>query len=90
MQQNISKYYRFERADALCEHFNKFISTLKKERKQTEPEECYPWLDLSDERKYMKDQEILDKYKDLEKSCLTEKKKESSNGNVINIKKHLV
>ena len=33
------------------------------------------WLDPSDERKYMTDREILDKYIDLEKSCLTEKEK---------------
>ena len=31
------------------------------------------WLDPSDEMKYMTDKEILDKYIDLEKSCLTEK-----------------
>ena len=30
---------------------------------------------VSDERKYMTDQEILDKYIDLERSCLTEKEK---------------
>ena len=75
LQQNLSKYYRFERADTLCENFNKFINTLKKEREQKETEECYPWLDPTDERKYMTDQEILDKYIDLEKSCLTEKEK---------------
>ena len=75
LQQNLSKYYRFERADTLCEHFNKFINTLKKEREQKEPEESYPWLDPSDERKYMTDQELLDKYIDLEKSCLMEKGK---------------
>ena len=71
LQQNLSIYYRFERADTLCEYFNKFINTLKKEREQKEPEENYPWLDPSDERKYVTDQEILDKYIDLEKSCLT-------------------
>ena len=75
VQQNLSKYYRFERADTLCEYFNKFINTLKKERGQKEPEGKYPWLDPSDERKYMTDQKILDKYIDLEKSCLTEKEK---------------
>ena len=36
LQQHLSKYYTFESADALCEHFNKFISTLKKEREQEE------------------------------------------------------
>ena len=48
---------------------------LKKEREQKEPEEKYPWLDSSDERKYMTDQEILDKYIDLESSCLTKEEK---------------
>ena len=32
LQQNLSKYYKFKRADTLCEHFNKFINTLKNER----------------------------------------------------------
>ena len=39
LQQNISKYYKFERADTLCKHFNKFINTLKKEREQKELKE---------------------------------------------------
>ena len=30
LQQNLSKYYKFERADTLCEHFSKFINTLKR------------------------------------------------------------
>ena len=32
LQQNLSKYYRFELADILCEQFNKFINI--KERKK--------------------------------------------------------
>ena len=44
LQQILSKYYRFEREDTLCEYFNKFINTLKGEREQKEPEENYPWL----------------------------------------------
>ena len=39
LQQNLSKYYRYEREDTLCEYFNKFINTLKKEREQKELEE---------------------------------------------------
>ena len=39
LQQNLSKCYGFERADTLCEHFNKFIKALKREREQKEPEE---------------------------------------------------
>ena len=30
LQQNLSKYYRFERAGTLYEHFKKFINTLKR------------------------------------------------------------
>ena len=56
----------------MCDQFNKFINTLKKERQQEESKEKYPWLDPSDERKYMTDREILEKYIDLEKMCLTE------------------
>ena len=73
LQQNLSKYYRFKKADVLCEKFNIFINTLKEERKETT--EKYMWLDPSDERKYMTDREILENYIDLEKSCLTEKEK---------------
>ena len=49
LQQNLSKYYRFERTDTLCEYFNNFINTMKKEREQKELEESYPFLDPSDE-----------------------------------------
>ena len=75
LQQNLSKYYKFERADTLCEHFNKFINTLKKEREQEESKENYPWLDPSDDRKYMMGKEILNKYIDLDRPCLMEKEK---------------
>ena len=81
LQQNLSKYYKCERADTVCEHFNKFINTLKKERDQKELKENYPWFNPSDERKYITDKEILDKYINLEKACLMEKK-ERSDGNV--------
>ena len=36
LQQNLSKYYKFKRADNLCEHFNKFINTLKKGKRTGE------------------------------------------------------
>ena len=74
LQQNLSKCYRFKLADILCEQFNKFINTLKKVRKE-ETQEKYPWLDPSDERKYISDREILEKYIDLEKSGLTDKER---------------
>ena len=73
MLQNVSKYYRFEPADILCEQFNKFINTLKKE--EEEMKEKYPLLEADDERRSMLDREILDRYVDLDKSCLTDSAK---------------
>ena len=66
LQQNVSKYYRF---DTLCEQFNKFINALKME-KEKETKEKYLCLDPKDERKNMSDREIIDKHVDLDKSCL--------------------
>ena len=45
LQQNLSRYYKFERAEKLCEYFNKFVNAMKKEREQKVPEDKYPWLD---------------------------------------------
>ena len=61
----MSKYYRLESGDILCEQVNKFINTLEKEKEETK--EKYPWLEQDDERKNMTDKDILDKYIDLDK-----------------------
>ena len=37
--------------------------------------DAFPWLDDSNERKYMSDKEILDKYIDLDNSLLTKREK---------------
>ena len=52
LQHNLSKYYRFEKADTLCEQFIKFINMLKNVRHQEETKKKYLWLDLSDKRKH--------------------------------------
>ena len=70
----MSKCYHFESADRLCEEFNSLVNELKKDKKILD-EEKYPWLEDSDERKYMTDRVILDKYMDLGKSCLSESEK---------------
>ena len=41
---------------------------MRKEEENSE--EKFPWLDDTDERKYMMDREILDKYVNLDNSCL--------------------
>ena len=71
----MSRYYKFERAEKLCEYFNKFVNTLKEEREQKTSEDKYPWLDPNDEQRHMTDEEILEIYIDLDKSCLTKEEK---------------
>ena len=55
----------------LCKEFNTLINKLKKDEKVSEKDK-YPWLEDSDERKFMTDKEILDMYIDLDNSCLTD------------------
>ena len=71
LQQNLSKYYRLKKADVPCEQFNKFINTSKKERwdKRKISVVRSQWW------KKIYDREILEKYIDLEKSCLMDKEK---------------
>ena len=75
LQQNLSRYYRFEEASKLCEYFNKFVDRLKKDREQTTSVDKYPWLEPEDERRNMMDREILEKYINLETSCLSKEEK---------------
>ena len=37
LQQNLSRYYRFKKAEKLSKYFNNFVNTLKKEREQKSP-----------------------------------------------------
>ena len=76
LQQNLSCIYHFESANAVCDQFNRLINTLRKEEEETCSTDKYPWLVDSDEKKYMTDREILDKYIDLEGSCLTKHEKQ--------------
>ena len=75
LQQNLGKYYRFKSADIWCKQFNTFINTLK--GRKEEMKENYPRLELDNERRNMSEREILDKYVDLDKSCLSEAGKTS-------------
>ena len=68
LQQYLNKYYHFEEASKVCEEFNKMVEVIKEEEGKLK--EKYPWLDDTDERKYMMDREILEKYIDLKDSCL--------------------
>ena len=76
LQQNLSCTHHYKSANEVCNQFNKLINTLREEEKETCNTDKYPWLDDSFERKHMTDREILDKYIDLENSCLTKQEKQ--------------
>ena len=73
LQKHLGEHYHFEVAEDVCAQFNRFVNLLKKEEEN--PKEKYPWLDDKDERKYMMDREILDKYVNLDNSCLSKVEK---------------
>ena len=60
LQEHLGKHYHFELADDICNQFNRFVNLMRKEEETSEGK--YPWLEDTDERKYMTDREILDKY----------------------------
>ena len=72
LQQNLSQCYHIESAGTVCDQYNKLMNNLRKEERKANVcgKNKYPWLDDSDERKYMSDKEILDKYINLDNSCL--------------------
>ena len=73
LQQNLSCMYHL---NTVCNQFNRLINTLRREEEETSGTDKYPWLDDSDERKHVMDREILDKYINLEGSCLTKWEKQ--------------
>ena len=83
LQQNLSKYYRFEKVDIPCKQFNMFVNMIKKNRQQEETKENLLLLDPRDERNYMKDRGILEKYIDLEKTMLNGDGKKRSDGHAV-------
>ena len=51
------------------------MNTLKEEREQESLEDRYPWLGQDDDRTHMTDREILEKYINLNNSCLNKEDK---------------
>ena len=75
LQQNLSRYYKFQTVEKLCNYYNKFVNILKREREYKSPEDEYPWLDPDDKQRCMTDKQILDKYTNLDNSCLSKEEK---------------
>ena len=74
LQEHLSRHYHFELADDVCDQYNRLVNLMRKEEENSEGK--FLWLDDTDERKYMTDREILDKYVNLDNSCLTKLEKE--------------
>ena len=69
LQEHLGKHYHSELADDVCNQYNRFVNLMRKEEENSKGK--YPWLEDTDERKYMMDREILNKYINLDNSCLT-------------------
>ena len=74
LQEHLGRHYHFELADNICDQYNRFVNLMRKEEESSEGK--FLWLDDTDKRKHMTDREILDKYMNLDNSCLTRVEKE--------------
>ena len=68
LHEHLGKHYHFELADDICNQYNRFVNLMKKEENSKGK---YPWLEDTDEKKYMTDRKTSDKYINLDNSCLT-------------------
>ena len=73
LQEHLGRHSHFELADNICDQYNRFVNLMRKEEENSEGK--FPWLEDTDERKYMMDGEILDKYMNLDNSRLTRTEK---------------
>ena len=56
LQEYLSKHYHFELADDVCNQYNRFVNLMRKEEENSEGK--FPWLEDTDERKYMTDRDF--------------------------------
>ena len=73
LQEHLGRHYHFELVDDVCDQYNRFMNLMRKEEENSEGK--FPWVEDTDERKYMTDRERLDKYMNLDNSCLTKTEK---------------
>ena len=74
LQDHLSRHYHFDLAHNVCDQYNRLVNLMRRDEEKSEGK--FLWLDDTDERKYMTDKEILDKYMNLDNSCLTKADKE--------------
>ena len=71
--EHLGIHYHFKLADIICHQYNRFVNLMRKEEEISEGK--FLWLEDTDKRKYMTDREILDKYINLDNSCLAKVEK---------------
>ena len=60
-QEHLGKLYHFESADDICNQYNRFVNLMRKEEENSKGK--YPWLEDTDEGKYMTDRDFRQVYK---------------------------
>ena len=55
LQEHLSRLYHFQLADNVCHQYNWFVNLMRKEEENSEGK--FPWLEDTDERKYMMDRD---------------------------------
>ena len=69
LQEYLGRHYHFKLAEDVCNQYNRFVNLMRKEEENSEGK--FPWSEDTNESKYMMYTEILNKYVNLDNSCLT-------------------
>ena len=77
----MSRYYRFKKA----EYFNKFCKHIEKGKRTEVTNRQLPMVDPDDGQGHVTDREILEKYINLNNSCLSKEEKTKGNGHAIQV-----
>ena len=68
LQEHLGRHYHFKLTGDICNQYNRFVNLMTKEEENSEGK--FPWLEDTNKRKYMMDREILEKYVNMDNSCL--------------------
>ena len=61
LQEHLGKHYHFELADDVCNQYNRFVNLTRREKENSKGK--YPWLEDTEERKYMTDRDFRQVHK---------------------------
>ena len=87
LQEHLGRHYHFKLADDVCHQCNRFINLMRKEEEKSEGK--FPLLEDTDERKYMTDRKILDKYIKFRQFMLDQDRESSGKRSIVQVKRHI-